>query len=240
MTRYSLSSVAEIFARPIYSPIAWMWSNESSTTTEVTPEPLTIGGVVARQSSRTTCGAMAGVIARAVIDDAFRADLEADPGSLMQRELEATRELAHLSSLPFRWPQWWGTYPTALADYLSIGGQEYWATPVDGVGPRTVQVLQWAYYATAMGWPVPLYTGGTWSEGFERALPRHVVVALPPTEPLNEFVPELRIYEPDSGGIFTVPVSDLVGRTRPHPAFGHWTTLAWAVLPLHPMRKKEK
>lgn len=65
----------------------------------------------------------------------------------------------------------------------------------------------------------------------KRAVPRHVVLAIP-GEPYGEdAMPQMRIFDPASGNIHAVPLLAMMDRSRPLAAFGGWTHVVWAVLP---------
>lgn len=83
------------------------------------------------------------------------------------------------------------------------------------------------------GLPVLVYTGGDTARGTSTALPRHVVLAVPGSEIRTMNGEEIvSLFEPSSGLVHEVPVSDLRDRTTPHPAFGNWTHIQWLCLPI--------
>ncbi|MGO1583894.1 MAG: hypothetical protein ACTHXO_11800, partial [Actinomycetaceae bacterium] len=115
-------------------------------------------------------------------------------------------------------------------------GVRYRWTPMDDRSERGVQVLAAVRSATLAGVPVPLYTSGDLGGGIGRAVPRHVVLALPRAGRSERGVddagvPVLRIYEPSRGLDHQVPVADLVARTGPLKALGSWSHVTWALLP---------
>ncbi|MFV0427027.1 MAG: hypothetical protein ACK5KU_08330 [Beutenbergiaceae bacterium] len=129
---------------------------------------------------------------------------------------------------PFPWPRRLGTPPWTVARQARVPGVVYRHQPVDDTNAagmdRLLEVLR---LAAAAGVPVPLYTGGDLDGGITRAVPRHMVLALP-----HSHRDRLRIYEPGSGRVETMAVEGLRARTRPHRALGGWTHLVWALLPI--------
>ena len=132
--------------------------------------------------------------------------------------------LAHALG-PFRWPGALGTPPWAAAREARFPGARYRHLPVDDRGDRGRAAVALVGEALAEGFPVIVYTGGSFATGATTALPRHAVLALP-AEPGT-----VRLYEPSSAMIHHLPLASLAGRTSRSPEFGNWTHMQWLVLP---------
>lgn len=198
-----------------------------------------LGGVVATQHSHTTCGTTVLALANAMFDPDLLAHLRARSEPRPERNHAIRARFADLQNhLLARatgrsWPQALGTPPWGLAQELKVPGVTYTHLPVDDRNPALVEVLTGVLRdATDAGLPVPLYVGGSTKDRLSAAVPRHVVLLLPPAAmtvaPDNSHA---RIYEPSSGRVHRMGWADLWGRTRPAAAFGGWTHIAWAVLP---------
>ncbi len=131
------------------------------------------------------------------------------------------------------WPPSLGTPPWGLARELRVPGVRYQHLPVDDRNAPLTEVLTGVLQrALEAGIPIPLYVGGSVSTGASAAVPRHVVLAVPPaamtSAPSNDYV---RIYDPASGRVYRREWSTLWARSKPDRAFGGWTHVAWVVLP---------
>jgi hypothetical protein len=146
-----------------------------------------------------------------------------------------------------RWPRIYGTPPWGAARFASYGGVRYTHRVA---GSRAL--LEAAIAAARAGIPVPLYTGGDVTSGWDSALPRHVVLlTLADGEGAEG---SAVLYEPSGAGLHTVPVAALLdpppassgGADGQQPqgdrtaarvrkaltaALGGWPHVAWVLLP---------
>lgn len=213
--------------------------------------PVRVGGVTAAQPDGVTCAAtgllllnaacdagLAGWLERGEVPAALPPEIsgltalqlaEADPSRRLAAAAAAVHDRATRATLgPFRWPRAYGTPPWGVAREARVPGVVYRHRAVDDRDEAVMdQVLAMLVAATGQGIPVPIYSGGDWSRGWQAAMPRHLVLALPTTDPGR-----LRIYEPGSGRIEEIAPDDLRARTTPHRALGGWTHLAWTLIPL--------
>lgn len=225
--------------------------------------PVTIGGVRVRQTDRTTCGstvllmlAATGdpVLARWLEDGTLPADLPRrqvppeipDPlpvgGGVAERLAAAQHRVKSRTSRrgigSLAWPPALGTPPWTAAREARFPGVTYRHLPLDDAGDAGRDLLASARRATLAGVPVPLYTGGNVETGLTTAVPRHVVLAVPPPRdaPHRGYdgagAPVLHLYEPARGLVHRVRLADLLARRTPHPALGGWTHVVWALLPV--------
>ncbi|QOQ38492.1 hypothetical protein [Trueperella pecoris] len=230
-----LSQLLARLAPQVHTPIQFSWPDgfvaEEWFEDDTAGEPLTVGGTLLRQSSRRTCGAMVALVSRMIMEEDFRIGLR----NIHDVEARLFRDLRRGGFGPISWPASLGTPPWRLAHMLSarahawegVPAASYQSMPVDTGTDSGKAVLQWVWHAVGVGLPVPLYTGGDIRGGLSRAVPRHVVLALP----AKDDSPELSIYDPGSGYVYRVPIFSMAQRSTPLPAFGHWTHLTWAVLP---------
>lgn len=228
----NLSSLLSRLARPVYTPVALMWpedipadARDAMDEYATYGEPLEIGGQLAKQSTAHTCGAMVLLVSQSLSDPAVAERVASEGIDVVEKELYA--ELRRGALGPVGWPEKYGTPPWALAKAMG----PYRHTPVATTTERGKAILQWVYHAAGMGVPVPLYTGGDLGGGVSRAVPRHVVLAMPGVGLTPEGIPEIRIYNPGTGYVYRVPIFAMAGRRKPLAAFGRWTHLVWAVLP---------
>lgn len=213
--------------------------------------PVRLGGVTAAQPDGVTCAATGLLLLNAACDPALAAWLERgerptslppelaampevalaepDPAARIARAAAAAHERATRATLgPFRWPRAYGTPPWGVAREARVPGVVYRHRAVDDRDELLMdEVLTMLVAATSQGIPVPIYSGGDWSRGWQTAMPRHLVLALPTTDR-----DRLRIYEPGSGRIETIAPDELRARTTPHRALGGWPHLAWTLIPI--------
>lgn len=132
---------------------------------------------------------------------------------------------AVLGVLP--WPRSLGTPPWGAARVARFPGATYRSVLVDDTRPDEVDdLLARVDAALDRGVPVPLYAGGDTSGGLGAALPRHVVLAVARTGD------SYRVYEPGAGRVLGVTRATLRSPSGPVAALGHWSHLAWALLPV--------
>jgi hypothetical protein len=139
-----------------------------------------------------------------------------------------------------RWPRRYGTPPWGAARFASYGGVRY--THRVAASPA---VLEAAVASARAGIPVPLYTGGDVTTGWDSAIPRHVVLLTLADGEGTEGSAVL--YEPSGAGLHTVPVAALLDppgaadasgdrtaarvRKALTAALGGWPHVAWVLLP---------
>ncbi|MFH5822198.1 hypothetical protein [Georgenia sp. AZ-5] len=220
--------------------------------------PVTLGGAPARQVDGTTCGSAALVMLAATGDPALAGWLlhgslpDARPPEIppeipsdgvgpagrfaaAQRHVKARTSRRGLGLLP--WPGALGTPPWTAAREARFPGVRYRSLPVDDASSRARAVLASVYGATLAGAPVPLYVGDDLRRGPARAVPRHVVLAVPPPADVphrghdESGQPLLHLYDPSSARVYPVRVHELLARQEPHRALGGWTHVNWVVLP---------
>ena len=123
------------------------------------------------------------------------------------------------------WPPRYGTPPWTAARTARFGGVRYRQVVLDDTDrPHLDAVLVRVEHALRRGVPVPLYTGGDTSRGWDTALPRHVVLVV-------GFGPAaFEVWEPGAGRVLPIGRSALLDGGR-HPALGGWDHLVWALLP---------
>lgn len=213
--------------------------------------PVVLGGARARQVSGTTCGSAVLVMLAATGDPALASWLEtgslpagqrppevpAEPvdGGAAERFAAAQRTVHAATSRralgPLPWPRSLGTPPWTAAREARFPGVRYRVRPFDDASAQAPALLGLVEAANRRGQPVPLYVGGDLRRGAAHALPRHVVLAVPP--PPGAGLPgTLQIYEPAAGSVFSVRTADLLGRTSAHPALGGWTHVMGILLPV--------
>jgi hypothetical protein len=152
-----------------------------------------------------------------------------------QRHVKTRTSAAALGPVP--WPGALGTPPWTAAREARFPGVRYRSVPVADTTARGRALLTSVHGATLAGVPVPLYTGGDLGRGVTTAVPRHVVLAVPPPAAAahrghdDAGRPVLHLYDPASGRVYPVLVEELLGREVPHPALGGWTHVVWVVLP---------
>lgn len=198
---------------------------------------LRLGGVPAVQHSPTTCGTTVLALVNAMFDPALLTHLRGDDVDVrtgQARERFADLQQRLLARATGRtWPESLGTPPWGLARELRVPGVTYEHLAVDDRNHAMTEVLGGVLRrATAAGIPVPLYVGGSLRDRAAAAVPRHVVLLVPPAamtfHPVNTHV---RIYEPASGRVYRRAWSALWDRRTKDAALGGWTHISWAVLP---------
>jgi hypothetical protein len=124
------------------------------------------------------------------------------------------------------WPRALGTPPWGAARLARFPGVRYRSVLVDDTRTGEVDdLLARVDAALDRGIPVALYSGGDLSGGPGAAVPRHVVLAV------GRSGDDYRVYEPGAGAVLPLPRAALRSPSDPVPALGHWTHLAWALLP---------
>ncbi|WP_324649711.1 hypothetical protein [Georgenia sp. H159] len=213
--------------------------------------PVLLGEARARQVDGTTCGSAVLVMLAATGDPALAEWLEtgrlpeghrppevpagevgaeaADRFAAAQREVKRATGRRALGPLP--WPAALGTPPWTAARAARFPGVRYRVRPVDDSAADAPAILGLVESANRRGLPVPLYVGGDLRGGVAHAVPRHVVLAVPPA-PGAALPGTLHLYEPAAGSVYSVPTADLLNRTTPHPALGGWTHVMAALLPV--------
>lgn len=213
--------------------------------------PVLLGDARARQVDATTCGSAVLVLLAATGDPGLAEWLEtgrvptgarppeipADAGSrdaaerfaAAQRQVKQATTRRALGVLP--WPGALGTPPWTAAREARFPGVRYRVHPVDDASSDAAAILDLVEAAGRRGQPVPLYVGGDLRGGVAQAVPRHMVLAVPPA-PGASLPGALGVYEPAQGSMFSVQRAELLGRTTPHPALGGWTHVVAALLPV--------
>ncbi|WP_182354119.1 hypothetical protein [Flaviflexus huanghaiensis] len=224
MSFLHLGRIVAAFQRPVRSRnLAW------AEPFLIGPVPVTLGGRAVTQVDGTTCGATVLLMLRASGDPQLAAELDEHPHSIAAKQLAIFDHIRSHAVGPLRWPRRFGSPPWTLAREAVFPGVTYRSVAVNDRSRDGREILSAVWNANRAGIPVPLYTGGNVGQGIARAVPRHVVLAVPPSVPSHER--KLRIYEPSTGTLVDIALDDLVNRTAPHPALGGWTHVVWAVLP---------
>ncbi|WP_448071381.1 hypothetical protein [Georgenia yuyongxinii] len=152
-----------------------------------------------------------------------------------QRHVKARTSAAALGPAP--WPGALGTPPWTAAREARFPGVRYRSVPLADTTARGRALLTSVHGATLAGVPVPLYTGGDLGRGVTTAVPRHVVLAVPPPAAAahrghdDAGRPVLHLYDPAGGRVYPVLLEELLDRAAPHPALGGWSHVVWVVLP---------
>lgn len=213
--------------------------------------PVLLGGARARQVDGTTCGSAVLVMLAATGDPALAEWLESgrlpegprppeipvgevvdeagERFAAAQREVKRATARRALGPLP--WPAALGTPPWTAARAARFPGVRYRVRPVDDSSAEAPAILELVEAANRRGQPVPLYVGGDVRGGVAHAVPRHVVLAVPPP-PGAALSGTLHLYEPAAGSVHSVQTADLLRRATPHPALGGWTHVMAALLPV--------
>jgi len=203
------------------------------------------------QVDETTCGAA--VLAMLGLAGDPRAALRLagdDPAGRFVRLQHAVHAATNRRGLGVAgWPRTYGTPPWGAARFANYGGVRYTHRVA---GSRAL--LEAAVASARAGIPVPLYTGGDVTAGWDSAVPRHVVLLTLADGEGTEGSAVL--YEPSGAGLHTVPVAALLdpppalsgGSDAAHSAvdrtaarvrkaltaaLGGWPHVAWVLLPEH-------
>ncbi|MFI2362724.1 hypothetical protein [Promicromonospora sp. NPDC019610] len=201
------------------------------------------------QVDETTCGSA--VLAMLGLAGDPRAALRlagTDPAARFVRLQHAVQAATNRHGLVVAaWPRTYGTPPWGAARFASYGGVRYTHRVAGSRG-----LLEAAVAAARAGIPVPLYTGGDVTSGWDAAVPRHVVLLTLADGEGTEG--NAVIYEPSGAGLHTVPVAVLLDPPPALPleaetqqttgdrtaarvrkaltaALGGWPHVAWVVLP---------
>jgi hypothetical protein len=153
----------------------------------------------------------------------------------LQRAVKRASTRGALGPLP--WPGALGTPPWGAARTARFPGAAYTSVLVDDTDRgHLAAVLDRADAALAAGVPVPLYTGGDLATGPATAVPRHVVLLVPPRSDRptrhGEDHPAYTVYEPAGGRLHAVTRGQLLAPSGPREALGRWAHVCWAVLPV--------
>lgn len=147
-----------------------------------------------RQRDGVTCGPTVAVVAGAMLDHVYRAELLHPDGDTWFAA-EQGRIHAAVNRI---WPRRLGTTPAgmarALTDHSAKRGVTYRWRRFRGSGDALSDVCR----AVAEGWPVPMLVG-------RRAVPRHWVLIV------GEGRDVLECYEPSSGNVVAVGVAAVRG-----------------------------
>ena len=143
---------------------------------------------VAHQMDATTCGSTA--IALAMASDPTTqpsgepADALRSFSTFAQRQREV-KELTNARRGVFSWPDRLGTAPWGAARVMKFQGHDYFdRMVVDTSLPQSSRLLTHAAHCAERGYPVLLYVGGDTTMGWNKGVPRHVVVLhSPPQRP---------------------------------------------------------
>lgn len=252
-----LATLAAAFARPRRSPAPVTAGFAPAVPPAAAPVTLRDGTRV-RQGSQTTCGPTALLMLAATGDPALATWLETGelpagprppevPADAVDEpdtaaRLRAAQEhlhaaVTHRALGPLPWPRSLGTPPWTAARVARFPGVRYRSVPVNDAARQAAHVLAGVHAATMAGVPVPLYTGGDLRQGLAAAVPRHVVLAVPPPADAPHRGRDragarvLHLFDPATGVVGQVRASELLGRTEPHRALGGWTHVCWALLP---------
>lgn len=259
----SVGDVAAALARPVRTH-----RTSPPGAVVVTPRSarVELGGAVVRQTDPTACGSTALLMLAATGDPILVRWLETGvldvpvdrlppeiPPAALARDLTAAERLAvaqdHIRDRtgteavgPFPWPRRYGTPPWTAAREARFPGVRYVHRPVDDRGESGRALVAQVLNALSHGYPVLLFTGGHLGQGAVRALPRHVVLAVPHRVPRVTADGEevISIFEPGEGFVHEVAACEIVDRETPHRALGNWTHVQWVALPVpvHPTARK--
>jgi len=245
-----LESVTTRARRSVLDPLA----RERGTGTVGFPRRLNLPSLdgttaAAVQVDETTCGSA--VLAMLGLAGDPRAALRLaseDPAGRFVRLQHAIHAATNRRGLVVAgWPRTYGTPPWGAARFASYGGVRYTHRVA---GSRAL--LEAAVASARAGIPVPLYTGGDVTVGWDSAVPRHVVLLTLADGEGSEGSAVL--YEPSGAGLHTVPVAALLDpppvpsggsetsqstadrtaarvRKALTAALGGWPHIAWVLLP---------
>ncbi|GAA2219214.1 hypothetical protein GCM10010413_07000 [Promicromonospora sukumoe] len=201
------------------------------------------------QVDETTCGSAVLAMLGLAGDPAAALRIATDdPAGRFARLQHAVQAATNRRGLgPAGWPRAYGTPPWGAARFASYGGVRYTHRVAGSRG-----LLEAAVAAARAGVPVPLYTGGDVTTGWDAAVPRHVVLLTLADGEGTEG--NAVLYEPSGAGLHTVPVAALLDpppvparETEAQPstgdrtaarvrkaltaALGGWPHVAWVILP---------
>jgi hypothetical protein len=245
-----LESVTSRARRSVLDPLA----RERGTGTVGFPRRLNLPSLdgttaAAVQVDETTCGSA--VLAMLGLAGDPRAALRLateDPAGRFVRLQHAVQAVTNRRGLGVvAWPRTYGTPPWGAARLATYGGVRYTHRVA---GSRAL--LEAAVASARAGIPVPLYTGGDVTSGWDSAVPRHVVLLTLADGEGTEGSAVL--YEPSGAGLHTVPVAALLDPPPAPPggpdmslstsdrtaarvrkaltaALGGWPHVAWVLLP---------
>ena len=175
------------------------------------------------QPDQRSCGPSTLVAARMLVDPEFASQVRSAPERFAREVLDlhrtVTRPTDARGTLQLPWPRALGTPPWAVARQLSTYAGP--GLPAVTYGTTVVRFHDRAglvarmQAATSAGRPVPFYVGNRW-------LPRHVVLAVEPTDS------GLLVYNPARGTVGPMAASDFAAATL---SLGSWTTPWFVVLP---------
>lgn len=203
---------------------------------------VSLSGSPAIQHTGQTCGTTVLALANALFDPRLRNWLLAEGPDATESEHVKPRFLLaqqHLLGAVTRpcWPRALGTPPWGLARELRIPGVRYLHLPVDDADPALTETLTSVFsQALAAGIPIPLYVGGSAKQRLSAAVPRHVVMLVPPgavssRRTLSNSPDHVRIFEPARGRVYRRRWERFWNRERPETAFGGWVNVMWALVP---------
>ncbi|GAA2727062.1 hypothetical protein [Cellulomonas aerilata] len=172
------------------------------------------------------------------------------PATPVDRFGAVQRAVKHASTRgalgPLPWPGALGTPPWTAARTARYPGAAYASVLVDDTDTgHLTAVLDRVDAALARGFPVPLYTGGDLSRGVVTAVPRHVVLLVPPgadgppggspgARPATSTgARAYAVYEPAGGRVHRLTRAEVLAPAGPRAALGGWSHVCWAVLPAH-------
>lgn len=186
------------------------------------------------QADPTTCGSAALVVLAAAGDPRLARWLATGDGRTQTARFADLQQTAKAAStrhalLGLDWPGGLGTPPWGAAKVARFGRVRYTHRLLVDTDPARYGLLLDHVIACARaGVPVPLYTGGDTRAGVGAAVPRHVVVLTSPDGSA------LEVYEPSVGRLIPVTRDELAHGGARRPAYGGWSHLTWALLPLPP------
>lgn len=157
-------------------------------------KPAKLAALRLRQRDGITCGPTVAVVAGALLDPGYRAEL-LNPEGDAWFAAEQGRVHAEVNRV---WPRRLGTTPAGMARALTENsakrGVTYRWRRFRGAGDSLSDVCA----AVSAGWPVAMLVG-------ERGIPRHWVLIVEADEDV------LRCYEPSSGHVLPVAVAAVRG-----------------------------
>ncbi|MEE6287988.1 hypothetical protein V2J52_10035 [Georgenia sp. MJ173] len=250
--RWQLTAPLAALSRPLKTPPVTGTVPDAPSATDREGFPVLLGGARARQVDETTCGSAVLVMMAATGDPVLAEWLETGrvprgtlppeipresvtgldaAGRFAAAQRQVKRRTGRRALGPLPWPASLGTPPWTAAREARFPGVRYRVRPFDDATDDAQAVLAQVVAATHRGHPVPMFTGGDLRGGIAHAVPRHVVLAVPPPPGAGE-PGMLSLYEPGRGEVYRVPAAALVDRTTPHPALGGWTHVTVALLPV--------